>query len=298
MNKIVAAYIPVLHDGYRQLLEKHQDADIFYVFGDEVTALFDYLKKDIRALDPALIVKSIEAWGLAPAVKLLDAAKLGELKALKKNIVTIVMPDEDICRELAESYFQNQKVIFEPIFLRWDRHNSVAENPIAADVVISRKAFDRKMIREAGAEAGDSSDFWRHVGAALVKDGKVISIVHNTHVPSAHMPYAHSDPRNAFKKGLNIEISTSIHAEARLIAEAAHNGRSLKGTSMYVTVFPCPACAKLIAYSGIAELYFGSGYGVLDGESILKSRGVKIIYVEPGPKEKPEQGEWKGYSKK
>jgi dCMP deaminase len=49
---------------------------------------------------------------------------------------------------------------------------------------------------------------------------------------------------------------------------------------LYVTVFPCPPCAKLIAYSGIKNVYCGGGYGVLDGEDILKSRGVKVFFVE------------------
>ena len=49
---------------------------------------------------------------------------------------------------------------------------------------------------------------------------------------------------------------------------------------MYVTVFPCPPCAKLIAYSGIKRLYCGGGYAVLDGEEVLKSNGVEIYFVE------------------
>jgi dCMP deaminase len=49
---------------------------------------------------------------------------------------------------------------------------------------------------------------------------------------------------------------------------------------MYVTVFPCPPCAKAIAHAGIKHLYCGGGYGVLDGEDILKGAGVKIIFVE------------------
>ena len=94
------------------------------------------------------------------------------------------------------------------------------------------------------------------------------------------MPYVNGDPRNNFHKGDHIEISTAIHAEAQMIAEAARKGVSLEGADMYVTVFPCPPCAKLIAFSGIKNLYCGGGYGVLDGEAVLKSKDVKIFFVE------------------
>ena len=49
---------------------------------------------------------------------------------------------------------------------------------------------------------------------------------------------------------------------------------------MYVTVFPCPPCAKIVAFSGIRKLYYAGGYSVLGQENILKSRGVEIIYVD------------------
>jgi dCMP deaminase len=65
------------------------------------------------------------------------------------------------------------------------------------------------------------------------------------------------------------------------VAEAAAKGVSLEGGSLYVNIFPCPPCAKLIAYSGIKNLYYSGGYGALDGESVLKAKGVKIIYIKP-----------------
>ena len=68
---------------------------------------------------------------------------------------------------------------------------------------------------------------------------------------------------------------------------------------MYVTTFPCPTCAKLIAYSGIKKLYAGGGYAVLDGELVLKAKGVKIIFVEPdaATTEENEKKKWSGYKK-
>jgi dCMP deaminase len=49
---------------------------------------------------------------------------------------------------------------------------------------------------------------------------------------------------------------------------------------MYVTDFPCPPCAKLIAGAGIAKLYFRSGYAVLDGQEVLEAAGVELLKVD------------------
>jgi dCMP deaminase len=52
---------------------------------------------------------------------------------------------------------------------------------------------------------------------------------------------------------------------------------------MYVTDFPCPPCAKLIAAAGVKRLYFREGYAVLDGESVLEAAGVEVRQVRVQP---------------
>jgi len=54
----------------------------------------------------------------------------------------------------------------------------------------------------------------------------------------------------------------------------------LSGADFYVTVFPCPDCTKLIAFSGVKRLFFKGGHASLDGVDILKAKGVEIIKVE------------------
>ena len=46
---------------------------------------------------------------------------------------------------------------------------------------------------------------------------------------------------------------------------------------LYVTDFPCPPCAKLIAAAGVVRLYFRTGYAVLDGEQVLEAAGVEVL---------------------
>jgi dCMP deaminase len=78
---------------------------------------------------------------------------------------------------------------------------------------------------------------------------------------------------------VHFEISTVAHAEAKLIADAARQGISTEGAVMYVTDFPCPPCAKLIAMAGVARLYFRTGYAVLDGQQVLDAAGVELVSI-------------------
>lgn len=276
MKKVVIAYVPVLHDGYRQFFEKHQEDADLYVLGEELISEFTHLAKEIRQLDPQLVKRGIEVWNIFENVFILDKKSLGEIIE-KKPIV--MMPKEDVMLQLWQQYFPKHEVFLDPIFLRWDKHNTVTENAINPDVKISREEFDKKMMLIADEEAEKSSDWWRRIGSIVVKDGEIIISSHNRHLPSEHAPYVNGDPRNNFHKGVHLELGTSIHGEAGAIAEAAKRGISLEGSEMYVTTFPCPPCAKLIACSGIKKLYYRVGYGVLDGESVLKQYGVEIIQV-------------------
>jgi len=77
-----------------------------------------------------------------------------------------------------------------------------------------------------------------------------------------------------------MELATGFHAEVSLIAEAARRGIPLEGADMYVTVFPCPPCSKVVAHSGIKNLYVGGGNSILDAQEVMRAAGVNIIFVE------------------
>lgn len=271
---IIVAYIPVLHEGYKRFFDKYKKVKVLLILGKDVTKDYVPIQKDIRALDPEIIKKSLNAWKRFNKINIVD------IQGLKKIKNEVIMPNDEFNRELKEKYLKDLKVKFDSIFLRWDKHNSSKGLPVDIDQVISNERKDIEIINLINEESKKSSDFWRGIGAAVLKNGKLIILRHNSAVPSEVMPYVEGDPRSDFHKGVNIELSTSLHAEAGLIADAARQGISLEGTELYITTFPCPPCAKLIAYSGIKKVYYAGGYGVLDAERILKSKGVEIIFVE------------------
>ena len=283
METVIVAYIPVLHKGYNKLFETYPEVKKLYIIGQELIEEFPHLTKGIRALEPGFIQKAIISWNIFDEVLIIDK---NVIESFSDKKIKIILPDEDVMKSLAERYLSKSEIIYSPIFLRWDKHNSSIGKSLPIDQKVSIEEFDRDLINKLNIEAEKSSDWWRRIGAAVIKDGGVVFVAHNEHVPSPHTPYENGDPRDNFHKGVHVELSTSIHAEAGVIVQAAREGVSLEGASIYVTTFPCPPCAKLIAYSGVKKLYYSGGYGMLDGENVLRNQGVEIIFVDTDISEK------------
>jgi tRNA(adenine34) deaminase len=77
------------------------------------------------------------------------------------------------------------------------------------------------------------------VGAVLVRDGKCLAQAHNA-------PIGERDP--------------TAHAEIRALRAAARaeNNYRLPGTTLYVTLEPCPMCVGAMIHARVARLVYGA----------------------------------------
>ena len=60
------------------------------------------------------------------------------------------------------------------------------------------------------------------------------------------------------REGAETETKYPFVVHAELNAILNHDGASLKGATIYVTLFPCNECAKAIIQSGIREVVYAS----------------------------------------
>ncbi len=101
--------------------------------------------------------------------------------------------------------------------------------------------FDRQMMERALAQARLASEVGEvPVGAVLVDaQGAVLAEAGNNCIAAA-------DPAG--------------HAEMRAVRQAAArlNNYRLPGTTLYVTLEPCPMCAALLVHARIARVVFGA----------------------------------------
>ena len=280
-NKIAIVHIPVIHKGYLDFIRTCESEGVAKLFLADLQFLapaeeFDYLvrKNSLHALSAGDIKSALEQYSNIPVV-ILDDTTLAQVTSGDEGIL---MPREDISTFLAEKYLEGRSISYVDVFLRWNREN-IGETKEPDVAVVDLPAFVTTVFNQVLEEATKSADWWRNVGAALVKNGEVIALAHNEHMPDEQLPNVFGDARALFKKGVNINYVTAAHAEVGVIAEAARKGISLEGAELFLTDFPCPYCARLIAKAGVKKIYFLKGYAVLEGDEFLKGEGVELVQV-------------------
>jgi dCMP deaminase len=266
----------VIHAGYEALFGRHRDAAEALLLGSSFAEDFPVMRKEIRALTPA----SAQRY-LAPEFPVVRVVERTDLPAAI-TASTLVVPDEEMMRAVvaAHGLGEGRTLLLERTFLRWDRSWSLAQRPASHDGSVTVDELSRSLALRAACEARLSSDWWRQVGAVAVRDGAILAVAHNEHRPTEYSPYIQGDPRNDFSRGVHIELSTAIHAEAAIVARAARTGMSLDGADLYVSTFPCPGCARLVAEAGFRRCYFAGPYAMLDGDTVLRAAGVELVWVD------------------
>ena len=278
MSRVIIAYIPVLHRGYLDFFNRHRDVEALYILKRRfVIELQPVLRKDIRALD-AFEVQSLLGNHFFLKVRIADE---DIILAIAQAGHTVVMPNDELSLEIALRYLSGCRVEYDSsVFLRWNLQNVLAQEDVKYDRKISWSGVVGEMMGKAFEERKKATNLWRQVGAVIARDGEILLSAYNRQVPSPNTPYYEGDPRMFFKRGVHIELTTDAHAESRLISEAANRGISIAGADLYITMFPCPPCAKIIAPSGIRKCYFASGYAMLDGERVLRDAGIELVFVD------------------
>ncbi len=268
------AFVPVLHAGYVKLFEKYPH-DLFLI-GPQFAEDFPRLERDIRALQPSAMKQAIEALGIVKTVTVLTPQNVEELSSYEQYI----LPDEDTSHVFAEKYLIGKDMVYESVFLRWDKIITLREHEVPTHRTISTDAKELSLVREALKEGEKTADWWRQIGAVLVKEGNILFRAHSRHLPSVQHLAAFGDPRSNFDAGEHQDIYTSIHAEADIVAQAARQGISIDGASLYVSTFPCSNCARLLTEAGIKKIFYAKGYSRLDAEELLTNAGIEIVLVK------------------
>ena len=274
-DTVLIAYVPTPHAGYLKFFRAYRGS-VLYVLGSYFIREFQSLVRNLPGIRSEEAQRMIHAMGMFSEVRILYPQELDWIRKFH-----IVMPDEDVSHAVAEKYFSDKAVTFDGRWrLRWDWGATQKKQRPEDENVVSVKEFDRECIRTASLIAERSPDWWRQIGALLVKDKHILIAAFNRHVPSEQSEYCYGDPRSNFEQGQCIDVSSALHAEAGIVAEAVRRGISMEGCDLYVTTFPCPPCAYLCSFTGIKRLYYADGYSLVAGAETLQAKGVEIIRVE------------------
>ena len=142
-------------------------------------------------------------------------------------------------------------------------------------------SWDEYFMGIAMLAARRSKDPNTQVGACIVsQDNIIISTGYNG------MPKGCSDDEFPWARSGNTDADTKypyvVHAELNAVLNA--NGRDLRGSKLYVALFPCNECAKAIIQSGVKEVYYLSdkyadSMATMASKRMMDSAGVKYTQL-------------------
>jgi dCMP deaminase len=143
-------------------------------------------------------------------------------------------------------------------------------------------SWDAYFMGVAKLSAMRSKDPKTKVGACIVnEDRRIVGIGYNGFprgCSDQSFPWSHD------AAWIDTKYPYVVHAEANAILNAT---TSLKGASIYVTLFPCNECMKLIIQSGIVEIVYESNKNAhtkehLASMKMFESASIKMRHVETG----------------
>ncbi|NLB24094.1 MAG: cytidine deaminase [Clostridiales bacterium] len=147
---------------------------------------------------------------------------------------------------------------------------------------MDRPSWDEYFMQMAELAATRSTCLRRNVGAAIVKDRHVIATGYN----GAPRQIMHCGERGGcLREKLNVpsgerhELCMGLHAEQNAIIQAATQGYSIEGGTIYVTHQPCVICSKMIINAGIRRIVVKEGYPDQLAVDILAEAGLKIVLL-------------------
>ena len=142
-------------------------------------------------------------------------------------------------------------------------------------------SWDEYFMGVAMLAARRSKDPSTQVGACIVSQDNIIISTGYNGMPKGcsddEFPWDRSGAENEAK------YPYVVHAELNAVLNA--NGRDLRGSKLYVALFPCNECAKAIIQSGIREIvYLSDKYkdtmGNLASKKMLDAAGVKYTRLQ------------------
>jgi len=154
-----------------------------------------------------------------------------------------------------------------------------ALSEFSSEFKLERPSWDAYFMSIAKQVATRSNCIKRKVAAVIVRDKQIISTGYNGTPRGTRNCNEGGCPRcNSFEEsGKNLEECFCSHGEENAIVQAAYNGVSTKGATIYTTFSPCLLCTKMIINAGIVEVIYNEKYPIAESAMrLLKEAGVKV----------------------
>jgi dCMP deaminase len=188
---------------------------------------------------------------------------------------------------------QQLNVCFEYTDMKIDNSGPVENLYAALDGILkdlnyvpyTRPSWTEYFMKMAYLAAERSTCIRHHVGAVIVKNNKVVSTGYNGAAAGVKDCTELGCLRDqmGIASGTRHEICRAIHAEQNAIIQAALNGTSTEGATIYCTHSPCIICAKMVVNAKIKKFITTNYYPDSAYEELFREAGVEFSTVKRPP---------------
>jgi dCMP deaminase len=151
---------------------------------------------------------------------------------------------------------------------------------------MKRPTFDDIYMELAQKLAGRSHCVKIKVGAVLTQHSRIISLGYNGPPAGTHN-CDEEWPEQGCARDRKGGCSLAIHAEENAILYAARNNAAIEGSTIYVTLSPCLACARVIFTMGVKKVVYLNSYAeykgidIDEGVEFLRRFNVEVVRYQP-----------------
>lgn len=138
---------------------------------------------------------------------------------------------------------------------------------------MQRASWDEYFMNIARVVASRATCDRKFVGSVIVRDKTILSTGYNGSIRG--MPHC-SESGHMMEDG---HCVATIHAETNAVLQAAKNGVSIDGATVYVTASPCWNCFKMITNAGIRRIVYGEFYRDNRIFEVAARVGVELIHL-------------------
>lgn len=124
------------------------------------------------------------------------------------------------------------------------------------------------------------------VGAVLAKETRIVSLGYNG-PPAETYNCDEVWPETGCPRDSKGSCSLALHAEQNAILYASKNNVQIEGSTLYITLSPCIACARVIFSLGIKKVIYLNSYAEFkglksdEGVDFLIKFGVEAVKYNP-----------------
>jgi len=147
--------------------------------------------------------------------------------------------------------------------------------------IISKTLSDEEICQQLPLVARQSFDYNFQAGLILAKRQgtkyRILNQTYNKIVPYETYALHHGAAREInYSPPNDLNHYDTVHAEIDIVLQAGRHAQSLKGTTIFINLMPCPACSRMLCNSDISEVVYSLDHSEGYAIKLLGLAGKKV----------------------